>query len=415
MVNVLNQTFLNYDNVNNVYTWAFRRTGYMAYRISEIFAAEFGESKRNNQFRVVLAGQGANSYIVMQGITLINKFFGPPSKYLYAIASAPYYILDNNYSGVMNTSDVLDELAYQARISPQSYGYATYVCLSKFWGLKHFAYEGGPDTYGSYNVDSKRAAHLDPRMKQITIDFLTTWFSYGFDAFLYYTTGYGTYSSSTGAWAWAETMNDSIHPKKDGVIHMINNPNVPYNTSVFRYLEGSASQTTQLSIPAIKHQLAGTTYTTTFIPYSSVGINQTLYYPFVAGKRGIYSVSVETQYAKQGGSIGIYWNNDKMGSVLCNSKVFNFSLPLNTSSVIEKGISVVTLYIESDKSYSINTVNITLVTEVQDSTPTTPTTPTVSSSQLGQTSTVSNRTVVSEGSNNGHNFLINFQIIIVIL
>ena len=76
-----NMTFLNFDNVNNEFQWAFRRTAYMAMRISDIFAQVFGESKRNVQFRVVLAGQGANSFIITTGLDMISKVFGPPSQY----------------------------------------------------------------------------------------------------------------------------------------------------------------------------------------------------------------------------------------------------------------------------------------------------------------------------------------------
>ena len=120
-------------------------------QISNIFASVLGESKRNTQFRVVLAGQGANSFIVDQGLTLVNLFFGPPSKYFYAISSAPYFSIPNK-NETLTVDSAFEYLRSNSANSPKAYQYMTYVCLSKYYGLKHMAYEGGPDTFGPYNV-----------------------------------------------------------------------------------------------------------------------------------------------------------------------------------------------------------------------------------------------------------------------
>ena len=53
-------------------------------------------------------------------------------------------------------------------------------------------YEGGPDTFGPYNIAVKKAATYDVRMKQIVIDYLTYWFSYGFESLNWFTIGIGT-------------------------------------------------------------------------------------------------------------------------------------------------------------------------------------------------------------------------------
>ncbi|EFC41198.1 hypothetical protein NAEGRDRAFT_80795 [Naegleria gruberi] len=384
LVTVGNMTIFNYDQVNNKYTWGFRRTGYVAYRISEIFASVFGESKRNTQFRVVLAGQGANSYIVSQGLQMIEKF-GAPSKYLYAIASAPYFQIDNNYSGTMSKDAVLNELEYQMNRSPAVYDYGNYICMAKFYGLKHMAYEGGPDTFGPYNIQSKRLASFEPRMKQITIDFLRNWFSYGFDAFVWYTVSYGGYDSQYGTWGWAEYISDSYKPKREGILYMVNNPNVPYNTTVFKLFAGPVNSI--LSTPAVKHQLADSSSSATVL--ASAQLDSVYYYPMINTRRGIYSVRIEAANVLNGGGyLGIYMNNVKLGSVLSNSAVYNFTIPIN-SGIIEKGLNVVTMVIETDRALNIRTVNVTLIQEVAEPVPT----PTPIPALISTVSNNDNRTI----------------------
>ena len=69
------------------------------------------------------------------------------------------------------------------------------MAYSRYYGLKHLAYEGGPDTFGPFNIALKKAATLDVRMKQICIDYLTTWFSYGFDTFNWFVISPTTYDT----------------------------------------------------------------------------------------------------------------------------------------------------------------------------------------------------------------------------
>lgn len=94
---------LNYDNVNNQWYWQWRRTALRAKQIGDQFAAVFGESARpNGRVRPILAGQVVQILVADEGLRYLEAVYGAPSKYLYAIAGAPYFNLGdgNNIDGL---------------------------------------------------------------------------------------------------------------------------------------------------------------------------------------------------------------------------------------------------------------------------------------------------------------------------
>ncbi|KAG2375353.1 hypothetical protein C9374_009976 [Naegleria lovaniensis] len=364
MVLQQNNTVLNYDNVNNKYTWSFRRTGYRSMQISDIFAREFGEEKRNVQFRVVLAGQAANSYIVNQGLRVVERNFGPPQRYFYAIAGAPYFQI-KNANETLTSESAFQILKTEAEKSPLIYQYMNHLCLCKYYGLKCMAYEGGPDTFGPFNIPEKKEASKDPRMRQVVINFLNDWFSYGFDAFLWFTIGHGSYDTQYGTWGWVDSMLSGVtSPKKEGILYVASQTNgIPLNYTIFRTVSKS-----EMSIPAIHHALAGGNSQFSYL--ASPAVNSTFHYPLIFSTRGYFNISIEIQNLKPKSELDIYLNQIRAGTLIFNNQnsIFNVTT-LSPNIVIEKGMTVITLLCRTDRAYNINTVKVQLVTDLSDPLP----------------------------------------------
>lgn len=82
---------IRYDASNDQNVWAFRRVAKRLKEISDIFATVWGPSAINARVRPVLAGQMANSFIVTEGIDLIDVGLNVrPATVFYAISGAPY-------------------------------------------------------------------------------------------------------------------------------------------------------------------------------------------------------------------------------------------------------------------------------------------------------------------------------------
>lgn len=76
----------NYDGVNSTYYWAFRRYGWRAMGISNIFRQVWGDCAMNDRVRVIYAGQIANPTVMESGLDMIDAIYGPPSYFFYAAA-----------------------------------------------------------------------------------------------------------------------------------------------------------------------------------------------------------------------------------------------------------------------------------------------------------------------------------------
>lgn len=72
--------------------------------------------------------------------------------------------------------------------------------MAKNYSLKYFAYEAGVDTFGPNNIAAKKAATLDPRMKQICIDYLNIWFGWGFSNINWFVAGATSWDTQYGTW-----------------------------------------------------------------------------------------------------------------------------------------------------------------------------------------------------------------------
>ncbi len=144
-------------------------------QLAQIFADVFGSDALNNRIRVVLCSHKPMlKWWVGPMLQYIDDTFGPPSEYLYAIASQLYYgggtekgesvdrILDDCYAGI--TSQVNEIGGNQA-------GRKQWVLEARRWRLPggYCSYEGGPDHGGgaTENVANQIRAERHPRMAEI--------------------------------------------------------------------------------------------------------------------------------------------------------------------------------------------------------------------------------------------------------
>ncbi len=144
-----------------------------------------------SQARFVLAGQFGNESYCSAGLAWIQQVYGPPSNYLYAIATAPYF----GGSGT-DVPSTLASLSSNMNLSAPIV--AQEVAMAKQYGLKYCCYESGQSLFCTAdNFSIYQAAQQDPGMGAIYYsyaqmlnkagvdlccfyDFIGDWDSWGF-------------------------------------------------------------------------------------------------------------------------------------------------------------------------------------------------------------------------------------------
>ena len=213
---------LRFDGEGDKFILGFRRVALRLAQVSDIFKAVWGPAAINTRVRPVLAGQMANSFIVSEGLRLIDEGLGrKPDTVIYAISGAPYVfpsaIPDGEADEVpgLTKDQILDGLAAGVANAPNenAYQYLTHAAMAAWYGVKVVAYEFGFDNFGAQNVAAKRAANLDPRIRGICRDFLDQWHAFGFDHALWFSAGADSYDTPFGMWPLVEDMADQATPK----------------------------------------------------------------------------------------------------------------------------------------------------------------------------------------------------------
>ena len=196
--------------------WAFRRVAQRIVSISNTFASVWGADAINGRVRPVLASQVAVPYILRTQLEYIDKVYGDPSTFLFGVAGAPYFYVGAADHGTnLSATDVLNALA--AAIQENKTFLDEYAHLATYYGLRSLAYEGGPDTYGPNNIAAKKAASLDPRMKDLVVQYLTDWYARGGGLFNWFVAGPTNYDSQYGTWGLTNDVLNLTSPKYQGV------------------------------------------------------------------------------------------------------------------------------------------------------------------------------------------------------
>jgi len=207
------------DDPHNETYWAFKRIPERLQQIRKIWQDVYGQSTFDATVRPVLASQIGWPFVIEEQLAFIDRIYGPPSRFLYAIAGAPYY----NMGGLESKADITkDEVLAALGKSVDDYaghGLDVYPLLAAKYHVKLVAYEGGVDIgQGDQGLDAKLASQSDPRMRTITRRYLDAWYGHSGGLFMYFTlcSGWGKW----GAWGLTDDLTKST-PKTEGVADVL--------------------------------------------------------------------------------------------------------------------------------------------------------------------------------------------------
>ena len=205
---------LNYDGKNNKEMWKFRRIPQRGMEISNIFRSVFGDDAMMTRVRPVYAVQIVNTYITGLALDYMAKYHGPPSRYFYAIAGAPYYNMgpiqrEENLNTDQVLSAISDSIDAMTKISHMEKNLA----LARWHQLPFIAYEGGADTFGPGSLAAKKAAALDPRMEGLCRRHLDNWHAAGGGLFMWFMAGAGKWDTPYGTWELTPDLAITDTPK----------------------------------------------------------------------------------------------------------------------------------------------------------------------------------------------------------
>ena len=202
----------------NVHFWGWKRVARRAVQFKKLL----GDDPR---FRVILASQSGfdpPGYVLRQQLEYVEKYHGPPNKFFYAVACAPYFSPGRDELDplkkkwftdrkVITVDEICDRLLARTETS-RNEKVAAFHELARKYGLKSFAYEAGLDLQQqAHNVDVKIASQYDPRTGQAVEDYINNFFAGGGDALFYF--NLSCKYSKSGYWGLTEDVRDLTAPK----------------------------------------------------------------------------------------------------------------------------------------------------------------------------------------------------------
>jgi hypothetical protein len=162
---------LAYDHATDPGRLGVRRAAKRLKQISDIFRDEYGGAAMMSTIRPVLGGQVVQPYLAEAGLAFVDAVYGPPARYFYAVAGAPYFNLGSRQTvDGLTVDEVLqameDSVAHVATVN----AFERNRGLATWYGLRWLAYEGGADTFGAGSIAAKAAANMDPRIEDLCLD-----------------------------------------------------------------------------------------------------------------------------------------------------------------------------------------------------------------------------------------------------
>jgi hypothetical protein len=189
--------------------------------VSNLFRAVVGNSAMMTTIRPVLAMQYSYQHLLEDDLYYINRFYGAPNNFFYAVAGAPYWNLYNpsNNTGFPTVDSLFQGMQHNltqfilpyvdvgstSGIGQDGYSPVNFNGLAQHYGLKSLAYEGGPDV----SINNSSNAGLvdeeslsDPRYATMEQQFFNQWFGCGNDLMVYYNLS----TPVTGQWGLYEDV-----------------------------------------------------------------------------------------------------------------------------------------------------------------------------------------------------------------
>ena len=290
---------LTYDGSTDRYTLGFRRIAKRSKEISDIFRSVYGDAAMMSTVRPVFAGQVVQPYIAQVGLQFIEAVYGPPARYFYAYAGAPYFNLGKMQQvDGLSVDAVLQAMNDSVTALPTVNAFEKNLAFTRWYGLPFVAYEGGSDTFGPGSIAAKKDASLDPRMLDICKRYMSTWYAYGGSMFMWYTAGAGSWDTQYGTWELTTDLSTDT-PKLQCIDQI--------RTGVLPVLQG------RNKVPGSFSTLASAG---NFEPYSD-GSKTTLRYlhpgsfldyVLLAPKAGTYQLVITAEAQNSGNTIDVHLN-----------------------------------------------------------------------------------------------------------
>lgn len=148
--------------------------------ISRIFREEFGADR--SRLEIVLAGQAAWDVHLDRGLQYFVDNGINPSDVIDAISTAPYFGSFGQHATLDSLFQQLGNLEFNEWMMRQN------ERIADFYGLKHYAYEGGQHVNQSDVASAQMLydAQYDPRMADIYTEYMQNWNEHGGDLFVHY-------------------------------------------------------------------------------------------------------------------------------------------------------------------------------------------------------------------------------------
>ncbi len=341
---------LSFDGNTGDVTLGDRRVAKRLKEISDIFSQVFGASAINTRIRPVLAYQLVGAQRFEGQLGFINQVYGPPNKFFYAIAVAPYFNLNGQDS---NPNLSADQVLAALSASIDNYQNSTVlqdtVTVATYYGLKMAAYEGGPDTFGPNNIAAKKAATLDPRMKDLVERYLKVWYSKGGHQFNWFTAGAGIFDTQYGTWSLTNDLSDLTQPKELGYNAVRTSP-LP---------EVTAGTALPAEVDAREYLGAGPEVDP-YVRYIAAG--STFDYLLRVSKAGTYNLKVSVGTSTPGASMDVLVNNSKIttiNNIPVDGLQDSGDTFVDTGAVslnLQAGLNVVRLSVPTYRPYTINSL-----------------------------------------------------------
>lgn len=225
-------TTLNGQPYND--TWRVRNHMRRLVEISQIFGDVYGESQINKRVRVIHAWQIGYYPVGIQyaeQLDWVARVYGAPRDYLYAVAGAAYFNLDQLYADGNPNDATTDEIiaALRHNSDESAEARAQLSAVGARYGLKHVMYEGGPDTAGPLQwnrstqlLERINAVQRSPVMRDLILhDMRDNWFddpAIDGDLFIFFTLQ--SAFSRWGHWGLTETIDDLNTPKMQAIYEL---------------------------------------------------------------------------------------------------------------------------------------------------------------------------------------------------
>ena len=204
----------------NANYWARKRIAQRGVQIAKLMGVA-----EDPRIRVVLASQvgyAPPGGVLKMQLEYVEKYFGAPDKFFYAVAGAPYFSPGKDEAdpekkkwftqrGDVTVDAICERLLARTSVAASD-NVKAFHALARRYGLKSFAYEGGLDLQQfANNVDVKIASQYDLRTGRAIEDYLNQWYAGGGDAMFYFTLS--CKYSKNGYWGLTEDVRELITPK----------------------------------------------------------------------------------------------------------------------------------------------------------------------------------------------------------